>query len=187
VVSTKSTQYSLVTKQKKKKKVECPGLLTTQIRSRLRNFSSDSSRRDKRIFSTGCAGRFGSGVGSALVIQVAVLGSVPRSLRKAPEHCELWSAIMHTHTTTKLSSNGVNGHSTILTRFTIGTEENTTLTDCYYEKKDWRACKDEVRCAVFPLPFPTLLSVPLTKSQMERFRQCWKVQGNDERTDTKDA
>jgi hypothetical protein len=23
--------------------------------------------------------------------------------------------------------------------------------------------------------------------QMERFRQCWKVQGNDKRTDTKDA
>ncbi|KAK4452680.1 hypothetical protein QBC34DRAFT_377174 [Podospora aff. communis PSN243] len=44
-------------------------------------------------------------------------------------------------------------------------EENTKLTDCYYEKKDWRLCKAE----------------------MERFRQCWKVQGNDERTDTKDA
>lgn len=24
-------------------------------------------------------------------------------------------------------------------------DENTKLTDCYYEKKDWRACKEEVR------------------------------------------
>ncbi|KAK4238346.1 hypothetical protein C8A03DRAFT_15174 [Achaetomium macrosporum] len=44
-------------------------------------------------------------------------------------------------------------------------DENTKLTDCYYEKKDWRACRDE----------------------MERFKQCWKLQGNDKRTDTKDA
>ncbi|KAM7203653.1 hypothetical protein V8F20_003948 [Naviculisporaceae sp. PSN 640] len=43
--------------------------------------------------------------------------------------------------------------------------ENTKLTDCYYEKKDWRLCKAE----------------------MERFRQCWKVQGNEKRTDMKDA
>ncbi|KAK1832075.1 hypothetical protein QBC39DRAFT_350089 [Podospora conica] len=43
-------------------------------------------------------------------------------------------------------------------------EENTKLTDCYYEKKDWRLCKDE----------------------MARFRQCWKAQGNEKRTDTKD-
>ncbi|OAA53804.1 hypothetical protein SPI_09249 [Niveomyces insectorum RCEF 264] len=44
-------------------------------------------------------------------------------------------------------------------------DENAKLTDCYYEKKDWRACKDE----------------------MERFRQCWKQQKNDERTSMKDA
>ncbi|KAK4155591.1 hypothetical protein C8A00DRAFT_13355 [Chaetomidium leptoderma] len=44
-------------------------------------------------------------------------------------------------------------------------DENAKLTDCYYEKKDWRACKDE----------------------MEQFRQCWKVQGNDKRTDMKDT
>ncbi|RKU42995.1 hypothetical protein DL546_002013 [Coniochaeta pulveracea] len=43
-------------------------------------------------------------------------------------------------------------------------DENSKLTDCYFEKKDWRACKDE----------------------MLRFRQCWKQQGNDARTDTKD-
>jgi hypothetical protein len=24
-------------------------------------------------------------------------------------------------------------------------DENTTLNDCFREKKDWRACKDEVR------------------------------------------
>ncbi|EGO54335.1 hypothetical protein NEUTE1DRAFT_148691 [Neurospora tetrasperma FGSC 2508] len=44
-------------------------------------------------------------------------------------------------------------------------DENARLTDCYYEKKDWRLCK----------------------SEMERFRQCWKLQGNDRRTDTKDV
>lgn len=44
-------------------------------------------------------------------------------------------------------------------------DENAKLTDCYYEKKDWRLCKNE----------------------MERFRKCWKLQGNDKRTDTKDA
>ncbi|KAK4126977.1 hypothetical protein N657DRAFT_611174 [Parathielavia appendiculata] len=44
-------------------------------------------------------------------------------------------------------------------------DENAKLTDCYYEKKDWRACKDE----------------------MERFRQCWKAQGNDKRTDMKNV
>ncbi|KAI1078771.1 hypothetical protein F5B20DRAFT_581807 [Whalleya microplaca] len=44
-------------------------------------------------------------------------------------------------------------------------DENMKLTDCYFEKKDWRACKKE----------------------MEVFRQCWKRHNNDERTSTKDA
>ncbi|GAB7339259.1 hypothetical protein MBLNU457_5914t1 [Dothideomycetes sp. NU457] len=44
-------------------------------------------------------------------------------------------------------------------------EENTRLNDCFYEKKDWRACK----------------------SEMEAFKQCWKRQGNDTRTDQKDV
>ncbi|KAF2006837.1 hypothetical protein P154DRAFT_421525 [Amniculicola lignicola CBS 123094] len=44
-------------------------------------------------------------------------------------------------------------------------DENMKLTDCYYEKKDWRACKKE----------------------MEIFRACWKKQGNDQRTGSKDA
>jgi len=39
------------------------------------------------------------------------------------------------------------------------------MTDCYYDKKDWRACAKE----------------------MEEFKQCWKRQGNDERVSTKDA
>ena len=26
----------------------------------------------------------------------------------------------------------------------VGVDENMKLTDCYYEKKDWRACKKEV-------------------------------------------
>ncbi|OMP84460.1 Cytochrome oxidase assembly factor 4 [Diplodia seriata] len=44
-------------------------------------------------------------------------------------------------------------------------QENATMTDCYYETKDWRACKRE----------------------MEAFRECWKRQGNNQRTSTKDA
>ncbi|CAK7213562.1 hypothetical protein SCUCBS95973_001838 [Sporothrix curviconia] len=44
-------------------------------------------------------------------------------------------------------------------------DENAKLTDCYFEKRDWRACKDE----------------------MERFRECWKAHRNDERTSTKDV
>lgn len=30
-------------------------------------------------------------------------------------------------------------------------DENTKLTDCYYEKKDWRLCKDEVSVEVVVL------------------------------------
>ncbi|KAF8423902.1 hypothetical protein EV426DRAFT_533803, partial [Tirmania nivea] len=38
--------------------------------------------------------------------------------------------------------------------------ENMRLTDCYYEKKDWRKCSDE----------------------MTAFRECWKKHGNVQRT-----
>ncbi|KAB8215191.1 hypothetical protein F9C07_2229703 [Aspergillus flavus] len=43
--------------------------------------------------------------------------------------------------------------------------EQDKMNDCYFAKKDWRACKKE----------------------MEAFRECWKRKGNDERTQTKDA
>ncbi|KIW08361.1 uncharacterized protein PV09_01277 [Verruconis gallopava] len=43
--------------------------------------------------------------------------------------------------------------------------ENMKMTDCYYETKDWRACKKE----------------------MEEFRECWKRNGNIQRTSQKDA
>ncbi|KAA6412788.1 MAG: CHCH domain-containing [Lasallia pustulata] len=43
--------------------------------------------------------------------------------------------------------------------------EQTKMNDCYFEKKDWRLCKQE----------------------MENFRECWKRRGNDQRTETKDA
>ncbi|EXJ58163.1 hypothetical protein A1O7_05588 [Cladophialophora yegresii CBS 114405] len=39
------------------------------------------------------------------------------------------------------------------------------MNDCYYDKKDWRACKAE----------------------MEAFRQCWKRKGNEERTQSREA
>ncbi|KAI1153328.1 hypothetical protein F4825DRAFT_449624 [Nemania diffusa] len=43
-------------------------------------------------------------------------------------------------------------------------DENANLTDCYWKKKDWRACKEELAI----------------------FRACWKKHNNDERTSTKD-
>lgn len=43
--------------------------------------------------------------------------------------------------------------------------EQTKMNDCYFDKKDWRTCRKE----------------------MEIFRECWKRQGNDQRTETKDA
>lgn len=72
----------------------------------------------------------------------------------------------------------------------MSTVENATLTDCYYEKKDWRLCKSEVsdsrrsHCILFALD-----TNPHAKAElkMEAFRQCWKRQGNDERTDSKKA
>ncbi|KAB8302396.1 hypothetical protein EYC80_005818 [Monilinia laxa] len=44
-------------------------------------------------------------------------------------------------------------------------EENSKMTDCYFEKKDWRLCKAE----------------------LETFKTCWKRHQNDQRTSTKDA
>jgi hypothetical protein len=55
--------------------------------------------RDKRIFSTGCAGEFIS----------------PRASVFGNHFLTIWIA------------------------------ENTKMNDCYFEKKDWRLCKNEVR------------------------------------------
>ncbi|KAL5365180.1 hypothetical protein BJX96DRAFT_8107 [Aspergillus floccosus] len=44
-------------------------------------------------------------------------------------------------------------------------DEQDKMNDCYFAKKDWRLCQKE----------------------MEKFRECWKRQGNDQRTQTKDA
>ena len=67
-------------------------------------------------------------------------------------------------------------------------DENAKMTDCYYEKKDWRACKDEV-CGF--LVIQDWMAADETgcdcAGQMEKFRECWKAQGNDRRTDTKHA
>ncbi|KAL4987074.1 hypothetical protein BDW68DRAFT_161772 [Aspergillus falconensis] len=43
--------------------------------------------------------------------------------------------------------------------------EQDKLNECYWARKDWRACKE----------------------QMDLFRECWKRQGNDVRTQSKDA
>lgn len=34
----------------------------------------------------------------------------------------------------------------ILTLMDPFAEENMKMTDCYFEKKDWRQCKDEASC-----------------------------------------
>ncbi|TKA74575.1 hypothetical protein B0A55_06308 [Friedmanniomyces simplex] len=44
-------------------------------------------------------------------------------------------------------------------------DENAGLNNCFFEKKDWRACKDE----------------------MEAFKQCWKRRGNEQRTESKET
>ncbi|KAH9810060.1 CHCH domain [Teratosphaeria destructans] len=44
-------------------------------------------------------------------------------------------------------------------------DEHATLNNCFFEKKDWRGCKNE----------------------MDAFKQCWKRRGNDQRTDQKDT
>lgn len=80
-------------------------------------------------------------------------------------------------------------------------EENTKLNDCFYEKKDWRACKDEVSRMAPPMPplkvvvrpacYMNILLGQTTDRkidiQMEAFKECWKRQGNDNRTEAKDA
>lgn len=30
-------------------------------------------------------------------------------------------------------------------------DEQSKMNDCYFEKRDWRACKDEVRCTVIEI------------------------------------
>lgn len=91
----------------------------------------------------------------------------------------------------------------------IITVEQLQMNDCYYEKKDWRACKNEVsvepqHAIFFPVFSPTppfdkysaasrsqnsatRLMISSLELQMEAFRQCWKRKGNEERTRSKDA
>jgi len=86
------------------------------------------------------------------------------------------------------------------------------MNDCYFEKKDWRVCSQEV--SILLRQAPTQLSrmvfvprpnqkyqTPLesfkknivgvsnadTAGQMVAFKECWKRKGNDQRTETKDA
>ncbi|KAG4441695.1 hypothetical protein IFR05_002829 [Cadophora sp. M221] len=76
--------------------------------------------------------------------------------------------------------------------------ENTKMTDCYWEKKDWRLCKDEVggwKLSLLAIPSHITWMKELLKlllmfwddTQMENFKKCWKQHQNDKRTDSKDA
>jgi len=64
-------------------------------------------------------------------------------------------------------------------------EENTKLNDCFYEKKDWRACTQQV--IVNPDRLYPFWQYETDNVQMEAFKQCWKQQGNNDRTEAKDA
>lgn len=67
-------------------------------------------------------------------------------------------------------------------------DENMKMTDCYYEKKDWRQCKDEVFLLAPPTSMTELqLTFDLFCFKMETFRRCWKAHGNNERTSSKDT
>jgi cytochrome c oxidase assembly factor 4 len=66
-------------------------------------------------------------------------------------------------------------------------DENAKLTDCYYDKKDWRACKDEVSPASHWSGPRTAKGWVLMLLQMARFKACWSAHQNDQRTETKDA
>ena len=75
------------------------------------------------------------------------------------------------------------------------------MNDCYFDKKDWRVCKQEVGSLLrgtlpasesIHFALPTTISgmgelIFLTCIQMESFRECWKRQGNDQRVATKDV
>ncbi|KAH6605951.1 hypothetical protein Trco_005104 [Trichoderma cornu-damae] len=63
-------------------------------------------------------------------------------------------------------------------------DENAKMTDCYYEKKDWRACAKE---ASFQFHFQTPSNCRFARIwSMEEFKECWKRHGNNERTGAKD-
>ncbi|KAF9873316.1 CHCH domain-containing protein [Colletotrichum karsti] len=65
-------------------------------------------------------------------------------------------------------------------------DENAKLTDCYFEKKDWRQCTAEVR-RLRQTRDGEMNEADDDVGKMERFKSCWKQQGNDARTDMKDA
>ncbi|KAL6238655.1 hypothetical protein BDW75DRAFT_237100 [Aspergillus navahoensis] len=60
--------------------------------------------------------------------------------------------------------------------------EQDKLNECYWAKKDWRACKEQVS-----LPSQSTFYTRIHILTMELFRECWKRQGNDVRTQSKDA
>jgi len=65
-------------------------------------------------------------------------------------------------------------------------DENLKLTDCYFEKKDWRACKREVSICLVSHLLPCR-TYEFDMIQMEVFKECWKRNGNDQRTQSKDG
>lgn len=81
--------------------------------------------RDKRIYSTGCAGTYSP----------TILGG-------------RWSKGTAGQTGGPSGRQVFGGNGELIYE---DSDENTKLTDCYYEKKDWRLCKDEVSLVVVVL------------------------------------
>lgn len=55
--------------------------------------------------------------------------------------------------------------------------EQTSLNDCYFEKKDWRLCKKEVRSEQFCSLGQTFAAAPHAKAVRQRLTEVVLVDG----------
>jgi hypothetical protein len=98
--------------------------------SQLVAHSTGHSCRDKRIFSTGCAGT----------------RSMPQTWER-PDPDPQWALrlLRSAACGPELAADPEPQHKPAAPQLMDAmVDENAKMTDCYYEKKDWRACKDEV-------------------------------------------
>ena len=98
------------------------------IRRTRRFFNGSQQPRVQSKSLTECNNSAGTSASSALAVQVCFSPiNLQRKISKCPTIAEIAG-----------SNSGVQAE------LIDAAEENTKLTDCYYEKKDWRLCKDEV-------------------------------------------
>ncbi|KAI5295180.1 hypothetical protein KEM52_002132 [Ascosphaera acerosa] len=72
--------------------------------------------------------------------------------------------------------------------------EQLRMNDCYYDSRDWRKCTEEACHPPPASPYVMLhdtsrrLTGPTrARLQVLAFRECWKRNGNNERTDARNA